>query len=241
MKRALFIVSLPILVLATSANAADTGFEAQVRLAYGSAGGDSPVQYDTSGGAVLQGGSPSKFYGGQASPYGGGFIPELSAGYRFVPFLSAGLSGGLRKASASDPGDGSTDVARSAWMIGPYVRAYAPGLPFVSPWFQVGVAYVSDKQTFTLPTPTSAGTIPADWTLQHHGVAVPMTIGIDYNVSVLSIGPSFEYAKVFNAGGCAKASALGTSSSFCTDDSHPITKGSSYGVWSIGLHARVTL
>ena len=229
---AVFAASL-VPSLVGSASAKDKGFEIMLRPAYGSAGSKSPITKEA-GSAFDPRTDPGKVFNGDASPYGGGFVGELSAGYRFLPFLSAGVAAGIRSSSASSVDDGTSDLKRSAFTAGPYVRAYFFMVPVVEPWISIGVAYMSDEQTYKRSA--------IDWSLQHHGVAVPITIGVDYPViDMLSIGPSFQYTTVAQAGGCLKGSAGGTSVSECTDAKVKIPKTDNYSVWSIGLNLRLTL
>ena len=218
--------------LSGSASAAKTkGFEIMLRPAYGSAGSKSPITKDP---AIATTTDLGKVFTGDASPYGGGFVGEASAGYRFLPFMSVGVAGGIRSASASSVDDGTTDLKRSAWTVGPYVRAYLFMVPVVEPWISIGVAYMSDEQTYKR--------IGIDWSLQHHGVAVPITVGVDYPIiDMLSVGPSFQYTTVAQAGGCLKGSAGGTSQSYCTDANPKVPKTDGYSVWSIGVNLRLTL
>lgn len=219
-----------------------------LRPALGAAPSTSPVRYEASPlvrfadpGALLQG----------ASPYGTGFIGQAFLGYRFHPLVSVGLRAGTRSASASALTDGSSNLARSAWDVGLYVRAYPLALSestrkFLDPWLSVGVEYLHDAQTFQRPVALSGGgSIPADWTLTHHAVAVPLGFGVDYRIlPMLSVGPSFEYAIASGVTGCAKASAAGYSSNtFCSDEDpgKQVIKAKTYGVWSVGLDVKVTL
>ena len=244
----LSISSLALISIASNARAddGDKGFEIMLRPAYGSAGNDSPVRFEPPSNVVVKG-DPGKLWGGTASPYGGGFIGEAFIGYRTMKYISFGLSAGYRKSSASQIDDGTTNLSRSAWSIGPYVRAYVPLIPVIDPWVSIGVSYMHDTQSFTRNVDVAysngaTGTIPADWSLDHHGVAVPIGVGFDYKVlPMFSIGPSFEYAFVASAGGCAKITAQGISQSQCTDANPKLTSAKSYNVWSIGLDLRLTL
>jgi hypothetical protein len=227
----------------------DKGFELTLRPGYGSAGADSPVRLNPDVAPLIAGGSAGigKIYDGTASPYGGGFVGQMFVGYRAMRYVSFGLQAGYRKSSASSVDDGSTGLARSAINVGPYVRAYLPLDPMFEPWIGIGVGYLHDVQTYSHPVAVrfsngSTGTVDGDISLTHHGVAVPLSIGIDYRVlPMFAIGPSFEYTLVASAGGCAKASAGGVSNSQCTDANPKITSANGYHVWSIGLDLRLTL
>ena len=90
--------------------------------------------------------------------------------------------------------------------------------------------------------------MPGDWTLEHHGVALPIAIGIDYRLMpMLAVGPSFRYAYVIGAGACLRESVdtpVGAvSEKNCSDasDNQRITNAKNYGFWSAGLDVRLTL
>jgi hypothetical protein len=223
----------------------DDGLELMVRPAIGSAGSGSPVVYAPDSGARL-GGDPGKIWSGTASPYGAGFIGDAWLGYRFSRFASAGISAGTRSASTSAVDDGSTNLARSAWTIGPYVRGYAPTFLGFEPWLAIGAQYVHDTQSFDRPVMQGLTSYPTTWTLTHHGVAVPIGIGVDYRfLELFGVGPSFMYSPVIPVAGCAKPEVHVTgasSNNFCSNDSSPkLTAANGYGVWSVGLDVRVTL
>jgi hypothetical protein len=231
---AAFIVGLPF-------TASAVGLEVNARVGYGSAGDDSPVRYEPTG--LLRLPQTDPIYAGTAKPYGGGLILQGGLGLRTGQFVSVGLGGGIRSASASSV-DGASDVSRSAWNAGPYVRVYLPFVPIVDPYVGLGVEYVSDTQKYKAPVATTAGTMTADWTLEHHGVAVPLTLGVDYTIAkIFSIGPSFQYSLVFPAGACANVKGANISgSSHCASEAENkrITTGQGYGVWSLALSLRVT-
>ena len=255
MNRTALTVSL-LLVLATTGNAlADEpasdahlrGMELMLRPGLGAAGSGSPVGFQPGPNVSLP--DPPALLQG-ASPYGVGFIGQASLGYRFHPFVSAGIRGGYRVSSASALSDGSQNVSRTAWDAGFYVRAYPlagsdPIRRHLDPWIGVGVEYMHDTQSFRHPTASNAGTINADWTIDHHAVSVPIGIGVDYRVApMFSVGPSFEYAFAVPVAGCAAVSANGFSgASYCSNsgDGQKFMTASGYGVWSAGLDLKVTL
>ena len=247
--RACLLTAASLLAFTATASSAraenDDGLEIMLRPAFGSAGSGSPVVYSPDSGARLSG-DPGKIWGGTASPYGAGFVGDSWLGYRFSRFASAGISAGLRSSSASAVDDGSTNLTRSAWTIGPYVRGYAPTVLGFEPWLAVGAQYVRDTQTFDRPVVAPQGTFPTTWTLAHHGVAVPIGSGVDYRfLELFGVGPSFMYTPVIPVAGCAKPDvhvAGAGANNFCSNDSSPkLTAANGYGVWSVGLDVRVTL
>jgi len=224
------------------------GLELMLRPAWGAAAADSPVRYQASPRVKL--GEPGALLQG-ATPYGAGFIGQGFIGYRFHPIFSAGLRAGFRTTSAATLTDGSASLARSAWDMGFYARVYPLALNestrrSLDPWISVGAEYLRDIQTFQRPVSLSPGvSVPGDFTLTHHAVAVPLAIGVDYRILPwLSVGPSFEYTVASGITGCAKAGAVGYSSNtFCSDEDpgKQLIQAKTYGVWSLGLDLKVTL
>lgn len=236
------VSTLLVSLLLTTASASAASLEVNLRPAYGSAGSTSPVAYEPAG--LLRVNPPGSIWDGSASPYGSTVILQGGLGLR-TKYVSVGIGGGTRSESADAPDSSLTDVSRSAWFVGPYVRGYIPMVPIVDPWIGLGVQYMADTQKYKGPVATGTGSMTADWTLEHHGVAVPITIGVDYTIAkMFSIGPSFEYALVFPAGACAKVNAANlASASFCADESDQkrVTAAKGYGVWSLGLNLRLTV
>lgn len=224
------------------------GFELMLRPSFGGAGSDSPVRFQPDAGAAFQGDPGALLQG--ASPWGAGFVGQATVGYRFLPFLSAGLRGGIRTASGSNLSDGSQSLSRTSWDAGFYVRAYPlAGVESVSkyidPWVGTGVMYMRDTQSFQRSLAVSGGgSVLGDVALDHHAVAIPIGLGVDYRVTrFLSLGPSFEYTLANAAAACAKTSAAGfQGSTLCSNEApgSSFIKAKSYGVWSAGLEARLT-
>lgn len=219
----------------------DDGLEVMVRPAIGGAGGGSPVRFAPDSSVRVVGADPGKIYDGTASPYGAGFVGDVWIGYRVSRFVSLGIAGGLRSPSASAVDDGTTNLTRFAWTVGPYVRGYAPTVLGFEPWLSVGAEYAHDTQSYD----RSVGGVPAAWSLVHHGVAVPIGVGLDYRfLDVLGVGPSFIYTPVVAAGGCATMTATVpgyAGRDYCTGGQMKITEANGYGAWSVGLDVRATL
>lgn len=224
------------------------GFELMLRPSFGGAPSDSPVKFAPSNGVKFASDPGALMQG--ASPWGYGFVGQASVGYRFVPFLSAGLRGGFRSASGSNLSDGSTSLSRSGWDAGAYVRFYPAVFSesvskYLDPWVSAGVSYQRDTQSFKKGIATSnGGSVQADWSLEHHAVSIPLAIGIDYRVAkFLSVGPSFEAAINNPIAGCLSTSAPGfVGTSYCSN-SEPgknFVKAETYIAWNAGLDAKVT-
>lgn len=230
------------------ASAGLRGVEMMLRPAFGGAPSDSPVRFEPDANVRTQADPGALMQG--AAPWGSGFVGQAMVGYRFVPFLSAGLRGGVRTATASNLNDGSQSLSRFGWDAGLYVRGYPlAGVESVSrhldPWIGAGASYMRDTQSFTRRFPTAGGgAVDADISLSHHAIAIPLSIGVDYRLSrALSLGPSFEYAIAMPVAACASTSASGfVGSTYCSNEepgSH-FVKAKTYGVWTAGLDAKLT-
>jgi hypothetical protein len=226
-----------------------TGLELMVRPSVGSGGAGSPVRIKSSPGVTLAV-DPGNLLKGDESPYGVGFIGQAFLGYRFHPTFSLGLRGGMRTSSAADLKDGSKELERKSWDAGFYLRGYVLGWQestrrFLDPWVSVGIEYMRDTQTFGRPVLTSVGSVDADWQIDHHAIAVPLSLGVDYRVlSMLSIGPSFEYTLATGKAGCIDVGPSGYSSrSYCTDKEpgKSVLDARTYGIWSVGLDVKLTV
>ncbi len=227
------------------------GFEVMIRPSYGGAYSDSPVRYESSP-LVKVYADLGSLLKGTESPYGSGFVGQAFIGQRFHPLVGGGLRGGFRTVSApSTLADGSTDLERSAWDAGFYARIYPVALfpkirKHIDPWIGLSVEYMRDMQWLRRTVATSAGTtVNADFMYDHHAVAVPIGLGVDYRVHpMISIGPSFEYSIVSAIDACVRETAAGYKTiKYCTNESpgSEIIRANSYGVWSIGIDLRFTL
>jgi hypothetical protein len=244
-----------VLVVPASAHAAEStdaaenpsaglkGVELMLRPAFGGAPSGSPVRFQPDPGVTVSGDPGALLQG--ASPWGSGFVGQAMVGYRFLPLLSAGLRGGVRMASASSLNDGSSNLSRMGWDAGVYARVYPLALDaslskHLDPWVSAGVTYMRDTQSFSRPI----GNVAADISIDHHAVAIPLAIGIDYRVNrFLSLGPSFEYALASTVAGCVSTSASGfVGSTYCSNEEpgKHFVKADGYGVWSGGVDAKVT-
>ena len=124
------------------------------RRAVGLAGRYAPsngVKFAGDPGALLQG----------ASPWGYGFVGQASAGYRFVPFMSAGLRGGFRSAVGLEPERRLARTSRApAGMPAPTCASIRRGLrgervEVRRPVDQHGRLVQHDTQSFQSGIPTT--------------------------------------------------------------------------------------
>ncbi len=223
-----------------------TMLELMVRPTLGGAGGGSLVH---TGPNVA--GNPSKIFDGSASPYGASYGVGAELGFRFHPLVSGGLRGDLSKVSATAPNDGTTDLSRGRQSAGFYTRAYPLALnesirKYIDPWFATGIVYMHDTQDFHMPAATNIGTkVDSTVKLEHHGVGIPLAIGVDYRVTrFLSIGPSIEYTLLVPIAGCATQSAAGfQGNEVCSGGSGAASKAviaDATGAWTAGLDIRFT-
>jgi hypothetical protein len=224
--------------------------ELMLRPTLGGAGSGSLVH--TSATAPPISGLP-KLLDGSTTPYGATFGVGAEVGFRFHPVISGGLRGDLSTVSASTPSDGTTtQLSRSRQSAGLYARGYPLALNesirrHIDPWFATGILYMHDAQSFHSPIPTSSGTtVDATWKLDHHGVGIPLAIGVDYRLTrAISIGPSFEYTLVVPLAGCASATVPGLAGGFdmCTGGNSATSKAfvaDATGAWTAGLDIRFT-
>lgn len=216
------------------------GFELMLRPSIGAGSSDSPVRaapgVSSNGLALLDG----------AAPWSTGFVGQGSVGYRVMPNLSLGLRAGIRTASGQALSDGSQNLSRTAWDAGLYIRVYplarAKSISrYVDPWVSTGVGYMRDTQSFERGTATSSGaSVNASYSIEHHAVAVPLGIGVDFRATrFLSLGPSFEYTFANAVAGCLSVAAPGFVGSTQCNVGSALT-AETYGVWSAGLDAKVT-
>ncbi len=209
--------------------------------------------YKSTGLMQMDPGAVGAIWNGTAKPYGAGFVIGGSVGYRILPFLSFGLTGGWRQSAvkSSEVQAPLSNASRSGLDVGFYARGYLPlagALTNLDPWASVGATYVYDKQSFDqMVTVNGLGETRMPMSLVHHGVGIPLAIGIDYRVMpFLAVGPAFRYQQVIAVAGCmethpTQANLIGTS--YCSnDDSRKrITAAESYGVWSLQLELRLAL
>jgi hypothetical protein len=104
------------------------GLEVALGAGYGSAGDKSPVVYKPTGLVQMQPGTVGSIWDGTAKPYGAGFVLDGAIGYRALPFLSFGLTGGWRQSqvSSSEVQAPLSNASRSGLQVGFYARGYLP-------------------------------------------------------------------------------------------------------------------
>ena len=209
------------------------GFELELRGAVMAADSGSPVlapnlYANGPNGASLTG----DILRGAEKPYG--YDPlgiSITAGYRFLPFLSVGAFldyASFQSNDGTDAGggyaDGTQGLQRVAWQLGGYVRLYGvarsaahQGLPYlpgsafnrVQPWIELGVGYTQDTATYTRGGNASTlqgGAATTDYALAYNGLVTNLRVGLDWRLApIFSLGPVLGYDRVFALSGCADA------------------------------------
>jgi hypothetical protein len=229
------------------------GLEIMVAPGYGSAGDKSPVVYKPTGLARMDDATVGSIWNGTTKPYGAGFSVDGALGYRALTFLSFGVAGGWRQsqASSSQVQAPLSNASRSGLQVGFYARGYVPlvgKLLGFDPWASVGAAYVYDKQSYNEAVAVAGlGDISMPVELSHHGVGIPLGLGIDYHLlPFLAVGPSFRYEPVIAVAGCmsthpTQPNVIGASYCSNADARERIAGADSYGVWSLQLELRLAI
>ena len=248
MKRAPLLFILPLLLASASpvlaaekedeksppSDAHLRGLEIALRPTLGGVGGDAPV-------TINDGDAPAALRAG-TSQYKWAAGVGAQIGWRFHPFVSAGLRFDYASVSAETQTDGTRDLSRQTMGGGLYTRIYPLAMNEsvrrrFDPWLGVGVGYARDVASFSMPEDRSRVDVEAT----RHAIAVPIGIGFDYRVTEwMSVGPSFEYALINPVAGCVEASVGARSERICTDDSRGGLVASTAGAWNGGIMLRVT-
>ncbi len=216
--------------------------EILVRGSYALVEPQSPVRFAPAPGSTFAA-EPGGLYDGSVAPYRGGVQIAAGTGYRATQSFSFGLAGSFTKlVSASVFQDGTKDLARLAFGVAPYVRAYLPISSRLELWGALGIGFRRDSQSFDRPTRSGGGTAPGKWTMTHEGVATTLGFGLDVKLGdSLYIGPSAQYLGVVATGGCLEIDASNLKRKWCTSDKVSVTRAFSYQQMSVGLSARLAL
>jgi hypothetical protein len=234
------------------------GLEVQLRGGFTYAGGESPVLapnlYPGS-----QGSDPTgDILRGTEKPYS--FDPlagTILAGYRFLPYLSAGAwfsYASYQVQDGTDTGDykdGTSQLQRTVWQLGAYGRYYFTTLhQRLQPWVELGVGYSNDTSSYVrggAVQGTSGQSVVQDYYLTHRGIAVPLTVGLDWRLApVFSVGPAFGYTRIFPISGCVDSEPQSDPTHTTTLQpvntcSSPPVEANGYGVFFGGAFIKVTI
>ncbi|HEX8790868.1 MAG TPA: autotransporter domain-containing protein [Polyangiaceae bacterium] len=212
-------------------------------------------------GGDTDGGPTGHLLYGSMNPYSyDPFAVALAAGYRFLPFLSAGLffdygnfqvNGGCDSATVECT-DGTSQLQRQLWQFGLYGRYYLTTLSRrLHPWVELGVGASEDTASYTRILGGGGSTIPTtNYYLTYWGVVTNLRIGLDWRLSPwFSVGPFLGYSRTFALSGevqvCPQsASETGncdTTSPYYKDTSSSPVATSGYGTFFGGIFLKVTL
>lgn len=210
------------------------------------------------------GGGTGDILNGAISPYSyDPFAIGLAGGYRFLPFLSAGLyfnyatfqvNGGC-DAGLPECTDNTSQLQRQMWQLGVYGRYYFTMLTNrLHPWVELGLGIDEDTTSYTRGLPGAGGATDeslatANYYLTYWGFAANLRAGVDWRLSPwFSVGPFVGYGRVFpltgnvqvcpedQAGNCDATSPYNKP----TTSSPPVTT-SGYGLFFGGIYLKVTL
>jgi hypothetical protein len=177
--------------------------------------------------------------------FGGGPIARVFGGYRvFSGLLSVGLAGGGRLTSASAGNTVDYD-RRLGLSIGPYMRLYPASTRVFEPWLSIGAEYAVERLTYRVP-----GSALGDFHFTHHGIALPIGVGVDYRASsIIAFGPAFQLTHVRPLAACVDgipgSGSLDPNTGTARGDSGCTTRWDlralPYTTWSVSLGVRVSL
>jgi hypothetical protein len=180
---------------------------------------------------------------------------SLTAGYRFLPFLSAGVFfdyANFQTNDGTDTGDyadSTSQLQRQVWQLGVYGRYYLTTLSRrFHPWAEIGVGPTEDTASYTRILGSSAAT--TNYYLSYWGIATALKVGLDWRLSpFFSVGPVLGYSRTFGLSGnvqvCPQSSSESgncdtTSPNYKNTSSSPVTT-SGYGMFFGGIYLKLTL
>ncbi len=181
-------------------------------------------------GAGVQSDPTGQILRGTESPYAMDPVAiSLAAGYRFLPYLSAGAffdyaNFGVNDNTDSGSADSTSQLERQVWQLGAYVRFYGvaqdathTGFPYLrgsfferlQPWIELGVGYSQDTASYVrnsvqCSSGGSAAPCLQNYYLNYNGVATNLRIGLDWRLApIFSLGPVLGYGHTFGVSSCA--------------------------------------
>jgi hypothetical protein len=206
------------------------GFEAELRGGVVLPDAPSPVLAPNlyPGASASSGGDPTgTILRGSEQPYTIDPVGvSATAGYRFLPFMSAGVFFDYANFEVMDNTDtGSADstsqLQRQVWQLGAYVRYYGvaandmhPGFPYLpgdifkrlQPWIELGVGATQDTASYVRGAVQGpqAQPVTQDYYLSYWGIATNLRVGLDWRLApIFSVGPVLGYGHTFGLSGCA--------------------------------------
>jgi hypothetical protein len=229
------------------------GFELELRGVFMYAGGESPALAPNLYSSNISGNPTGDILQGTEAPYGyDPFGLSLAAGYRFLPYLSAGAFFtyaaflALDNTDTGDYKDSTSQLQRKLWTLGAYARYYLTTLSSrLQPWVDLGFGYSDDTASYTRIANQGSAGGPAinNYYIEEKGLIVPLNVGLDWRLApVFSVGPTLGYARVFPLSGCVQVDADPRSpvQSVNTCDSS-VVNARGYGVFYGGIYLKVTI
>jgi hypothetical protein len=230
------------------------GVEAQIRGAMMFPSSASPVQAPGLYSGLNVAGDPTgDILRGRESPYGiEPFGFGATAGYRFLPWLSAGVFFSYATFQANDGTDsgdyrdGTSQLNRVMWTLGAYGRYYVTfWTSRLHPWVELGVGYAGDSASYARGVLQGSSANPPlnIYTLTAKGLVLPLSVGLDWRLApVFSMGPTVGYERVIPISDCVQVDADSTSPAPSVDTcDSSVVEAHGYGVFSAGIYAKLTL
>lgn len=223
--------------------------------------GSSPVQAPNFYPPNNVGGDPvGNILRGTEHPYGADpFGIAVTLGYRFLPWLSAGVSftyASFYALDGTDTGDYVDDTSqlqRQMWTLGLYGRYYFTQFNSrLHPWLELGLSYSDDNASYVRGAtqeqgPGSGAPETQAYYLSEKGLDVRLTAGLDWRLApVFALGPWLGYERVIPLQGCVEidvdTQAASIEQQYGNQNrcSNPPIQANSYGVLSGGIFAKVT-
>jgi hypothetical protein len=229
------------------------GFEFEVRAGVMLPNSSSPVQAPTLYPAIT-GDATGHILEGKESPYGPDlFGVSASVGYRFLPWLSAGLAFSYATFNVNDGTDSgdyadtTSQLERQYWSLAAYGRYYFVTLHHrFHPWVELGLGYSDDNANYdraAIQMTGAPGPELQQYLLEEQGLVGSLTAGLDVRLTpFLALGPSLGYSRVFPFRSCVTVNvdAMSPVPGMNTCSSPPVS-GNGYGVFFGGLYVKVTV
>jgi hypothetical protein len=232
------------------------GFEVQVRAGVMLPNSASPVKAPTLYPSIT-GDATGDILEGKESPYGPDPIAvTATVGYRFFPWLSAGLSFSYATffvndgTDSGDYPDTTSQLERQYWSLAAYGRYYFVTLHNrLHPWVELGLGYSDDNASYdraaiqTTSTMGSPGPELQQYILEEQGLVGSLTAGLDVRLATfLSLGPSLGYSRVVPLRACVTVNvdSMSPVPGMNTCSSPPVS-ANGYGLFSGGVYVKVTV
>jgi hypothetical protein len=230
------------------------GIEVSIRGGFMLPDGASPVQAPNLYGASTVSGDPTgDILRGTEHPYGlEPFGLAVTAGYRFLPWLSVGVFftyasfDSLDGTDTGDYSDTTSQLQRQLWTLGAYGRYYFTHFQRrLQPWVELGLGYSDDNASYVRGATQAANGQPetAEYYLEEKGIVARLGAGLDWRLApVFSVGPWVSYERIIPLGACVEVDVDSESPvpGIANTCSSPV-QANGYGVVSGGIFLKVTV